>query len=172
MPIDTLARGTDVLRARAAEMAGHAHGRLARSPGTLFETAKALVDRTLAASARLATLEPFPADPAALELLREAADRLASDRGREVHLGYDWPWKMMDALAPTVLRIEARLRALDHLPEIPGGVLERLEAEVFLDGGIHRHEERFFGVIELLVTRVLGIEGRVDRLEASAKKAG
>src|SRR4051794_11744741 len=165
MSIDTLPAGADVLKARAAEMAHHPHGRLSRSPAAGLQTAAALAARLLAARKRLTAPDggPAPGPDALAAVAAELARVPVANAEAAFNLGMNLPWRFLEAVAPAVLAAEARLGAAEGTAapaeslDAPGG-LERMALEAELDGFIHRHEERWWETLEMLVPRVLSIE--------------
>jgi hypothetical protein len=160
---DTKARA-DILKARHAEMANHAFGRLARQPDHAAETFQALVARVNALGASVAGLDeqPAPAPPVAI---------LPGSLAAGLRLDSDAPWRATGALVTRMLEVEARLAALDKLAAVAGpGVLEKMAVQVEVDGFVHRHPEAFHEALEVLVVRVLAAEARASALSKAKSK--
>jgi hypothetical protein len=171
MSIDQLPPGTDVLKARNIELAHN--GQLTRREEAAVQTAAALVARLLATRSRLSALDGGRVpDPVALVAVAAELGRRPSP---SFNLQHHLPWRFLEAIAPEVLTVEARLDALEGIARVespdPPEVLERMVLEMGLDGSIHRHQERWWETLESLVPRVLSIEARTVALEAARTPA-
>jgi hypothetical protein len=158
MSIHTLPAGSDVLKARLAEMQANQHGKLTRLPEPAGETFRALVAKVTALGTALAALDgSVEPDPLATTTVPTGP----------LDPGYDLTWRALAALVQRLLAMEGRLTPLDHfVATTTPGVIENMAAEIELDGFIHRRVEAFWSSLEILVTRVLTLESRIASLTA------
>jgi hypothetical protein len=165
MSIYTLPPGTDVLKARVAEMANHANGWLGMEPEQIVMTVSALMNRTLSIEAALTPLDGLAS--AVPDPLADLATLLAGLR-TDLTTVHRTLWPALESLVSRVPAALARLAKLAGLPpEVEGPrltLLQQCGAEMSLHGYLPRSEGRDVELLKDLIVRVLDAETRLAAL--------